>query len=146
MLLFCNIKSYKRNNVKLWTSSDSPYIILFLQSVNSYCYFHILFHVPWIMLIKVYFYIVSSRFPFLFNRSQSKASVVNQISHLFFEVQKYFFALFNFLIMVIFTTLFRRWSTLWNSTLKITALFRRCLTLLVSTMKLTTLIWSCSTL
>ena len=29
-------------------------------------------------------------FPFLFNWSQSKASVVNQIIHLFFEAQKYF--------------------------------------------------------
>ena len=63
------------------------------------------------MLTKVYFYIVSSRFPLLFNWSQSKASVVNQKSHLFFEVQKYFLALFNFLKMVIFATLFRRWST-----------------------------------
>ena len=47
----------------------------------------------------------------------------------FFKAQKYFFAVFNLLKMVIYTTLFRRWSTLWNSTLKITALFRRCLTL-----------------
>ena len=30
-------------------------------------------------------------FPFLVNRSQSKASVVNQISHLVFEAQKWFF-------------------------------------------------------
>ena len=29
-------------------------------------------------------------FPFLFNWSQSKASVVNQMIHLFFEAQKYF--------------------------------------------------------
>ena len=27
--IFYNIKSYKCNNVKMWTSSDSPYIILF---------------------------------------------------------------------------------------------------------------------
>ena len=60
----------------------------------------------------------------------------------FFEVQKYF-ALFNFLKMVILSTLFRRWSTLWNSTLKITALFRRCLTLLISTLKWATLLWYC---
>ena len=104
------------------------------------------FHVPCIILSNVYFYIVRSMFPFLFNRSQSKASVVNQMSHLFFEAQKYFFALFNFLKMVIYRTLFRRWSTLWNSTSKITTLFRRFLTLLMLTMKWTTLIWRCSTL
>ena len=88
-----------------------------------------------IILSKVYFYIVSSMFLFLFNWSQWQASIFNQISHLFFGTQKYFFALFNFLKMVIFTTLFRRYSRLWNRTLKITALFRRCLTLLISTFK-----------
>ena len=76
-------------------------------------------------------------FRFLLNRSPSKVSVVNQISHLFFWNSKIFFALFNFLKMVILTTLFRRWSTLWNSTLKITALFWRCLTLLILTLKYT---------
>ena len=35
-------------------------------------------------------------FPFLFNQSQSKASVVNQMSHRFFEAQKYFFCSFQF--------------------------------------------------
>ena len=44
------------------------------------------FHVSCIILSNVYFYIVRSMFPFLFNQSQSKVSVVNQISHLFFEV------------------------------------------------------------
>ena len=43
---------------------------------------------------------------------------------------KWFF-LFR-LAMVIFTTLFPHWPTLWNSTLKKTTLFRRCLTLLTS--------------
>ena len=54
---------------------------------------------------------------------------------IFFETQRYFFALFNFLKMVILTTLCRHWSTLQKSTLKITTLFRRCLTL-----------WRCSAL
>ena len=93
------------------------------------------FHVPYIILSNVYFCIVLSLFPFLFNRSQPKASIVNQMSHLFFEVQKYLFALFNFLKMVICRTSFRRWSALWNSTFKITTLFRRYLTLLISTLK-----------
>ena len=39
---------------------------------------------------------------------------------------KIFFTLFTFLQMTILTTLFWRWSTLWNSTLKITTLFRCC--------------------
>ena len=98
-------------------------------------------HVPCIIFCHVYFYIVRFISPFLFNWSQSKASVINQMSQLFFEAQKYFFALFK---MVKFT-LFWRWSTLWNSTLKITTLFRHCLTLLISTLKKTTLIWRCST-
>ena len=58
--------------------SISKLILLF-----SYSY-----HVPCIILSNVYFYIVRSMFPFLVNRSQSKASVVNQISHLVFEAQE----------------------------------------------------------
>ena len=49
------------------------------------------FNVPRIALSNVYFFIVGSMFLFLFNRSKPKASVVNQISHLFFKAQKYFF-------------------------------------------------------
>ena len=97
-------------------------------------------HVPCIIFCHVYFYIVRFISPFLFNWSQSKASVINQMSQLFFEAPKYFFALFK---MVKFT-LFWRWSTLWNSTLKITTLFQHCLTWLISTLKKTTLIWRCS--
>ena len=62
-----------------------------LMLLFSYSY-----HVPCIILSNVYFYIVRSMFPFLFNWSQSKASVVTQMTHLFFESQKYCFALFNF--------------------------------------------------
>ena len=116
------------------------WVVLFRTSV----YFKriLIFYVPCIIFCHVYFYIVRFTSPFLFNWSQSKASVINQMSQLFFEAQKYFFALFK---MVKFT-LFWRWSTLWNSTLKITTLFRHCLTLLISTLKKTTLIWRCSTL
>ena len=93
------------------------WVVLFLTSVyfaisKLILLFSYYFHVPCIIILfNVCFYIVHSMFPFLFNWSQSEASVVNQMSHLFFETQKYFFALFNFLKMVIFTTLFRRWST-----------------------------------
>ena len=59
------------------------------------------FNVPRITLYNVYFFIVGSMFLFLFNRSQPKASVVNQISHLFFlKLKNIFFYLFNFLKMV----------------------------------------------
>ena len=116
------------------------WVVLFRTSV----YFKriLIFYVPCIIFCHVYFYIVRLTSPFLFNWSQSKASVINQMSQLFFEAQKYFFALFK---MVKFT-LFWCWSTLWNSTLKITTLFRHCLKLLISMLKKTTLIWHCSTL
>ena len=56
------------------------------------------FHVLCIILSKVWFYIVRSMFPF----------VVNQMSNLlFFEAQKYFFALIILLQMVTFT---RSWK------------------------------------
>ena len=115
-------------------------VVLFLTSVyfaisKLILLFSYSFHVLCVTHSNVYFYIVRSMFHFLFNWSQSKASVVNQMS-LFFKIQKYFFALFKtFLYFVIFTTFFRRWSTLWNSTLKIRPLFRRCLMLLISTLK-----------
>ena len=76
-------------------------VVLFLTSVyfaisKLILLFSYSFHVPCIILSNVYFYIARSMFPSLFNWSQSKASVVNQMSHFFFETQKYFFALFNF--------------------------------------------------
>ena len=114
-------------------------VVLFLTSVyfvisKSILLFSYSFHVPCVIIPKVYFYIVRSMFAFPFNWPQSKASVVNQISHLFFEAQKYFFALFSFLKMVIFAS-FRRWSRSRNSTSKMTELFRHCLTLLISKLK-----------
>ena len=62
----------------------SKLILLFLYS----------FHVPCIILSNVYFYIVRSMFPFPFNWSQSKASVVNQMNHLFGS-SKIFFCSFQ---------------------------------------------------
>ena len=58
------------------------------------------FHVPCIILSKVYFFIVHCMFPFLFNWLQLKASVVNQMSHLFLRLKK---------IFVLFST-FWKWS------------------------------------
>ena len=58
----------------------SNFILLFSYS----------FHIPCIILSNVYFYLVHPMFPFLFNRSQLTASIVNQLSHPFFEAQKYF--------------------------------------------------------
>ena len=130
----------------MWTSSAILYISLFCHKQTPILLFSYSFHVSCIIFSNVYVYIVRSMFLFLFNWSQSKASVTNQMSHLLFEVQKYFFILLNFLKIVIFTRLLRRWSTLWNLKLQKTALFRHCLTLLISALKLTTLIWRCSTL
>ena len=50
------------------------------------------FHVPCIILYKVYFYIARSTFSLVLNRSQSKASV--QMSNLFLKL-KYVFLLFS---------------------------------------------------
>ena len=50
------------------------------------------------------------------------------------------FFFFFFLHMVIFTTLFRRCLTLFNSTLKYTTLFQRCWMLQISTLTYATLI------
>ena len=52
--------------------------------------FSYFFHVQCILFSNVYFYIVRSMFPFFFNRSKSKASVVNQISHLFLKLKNIF--------------------------------------------------------
>ena len=112
-------------------------VVLFLTSayfdINKLILvFSYYFHVPCIIRCNIYFCIACSMFVFLFNWSQSKASVVNQMSRLFVEAQKYLFAVFNFLKIAILTMLFRRSSTFWNWTLKMTALFRRCLPLLIS--------------
>ena len=76
-------------------------VVLFLTSVyfaiNKLMLFSYSFHVPSIILTNVYCYILSSMFPFLYNWSRSKPSVVNQMNHHLFEAQKCFFALFNFL-------------------------------------------------
>ena len=61
-------------------------------------------------------------------------------SSIFFEAQKYYFVF----QMVVSRTLFRLCPTLWKSTLKMT-LFWRWLTLLNSTLKQLTLIRSCGT-
>ena len=45
------------------------------------------FHVPCTMLFKVFFYTVRSMFHFLFNQSQLKAGVVNQISKTCFRIR-----------------------------------------------------------
>ena len=59
----------------------SKLVLLFSYSLHVLC----------VILSKVYFYILHSTFPFLFNPSQSKAGVINQI----FEAQKKFFCSFQ---------------------------------------------------
>ena len=79
--------SYKCGRVVLFLTqvyfSITKLILLF-----SYCS-----HVPCIIISKVYYYIVLSMFPFLFNWSQSKASVINQMG--FFLSWKIFFCSFQ---------------------------------------------------
>ena len=60
----------------------SKLVLLFSYSLHVLC----------VILSKVYFYILHSTFPFLFNPSQSKAGVINQIS---FRSSKKFFLLFS---------------------------------------------------
>ena len=74
-------------------------VVLFLTSVffaisKLVLLFSYSFHVPCIILSNVYFYIVQSMFPFLFNSSQSKASVDNQRVIFFFWSSKIFFCSF----------------------------------------------------
>ena len=66
--------------------------VLFLTSVyfgigKLILLFSYSFHMPYIIPSNVYFYIVRSMFSFLFSWSQSKASVVNLMSHLFFKLK-----------------------------------------------------------
>ena len=87
-----NLKSaitYKRGREELSRTS-----VCFATSILALLFYYS-FHVPFIILFNVYFYIVRSVLPFLFNRSQSKASVVNQMSNLFFWSSKIFFCSFQ---------------------------------------------------
>ena len=83
---FLSQMTYKCGRVVL-SRKSAYFIISKLIRLFSYS-----FYVPCIILSNVYFYIVRSMFTFLFNPLQSKASFANQMSHLFLEAQKYFFA------------------------------------------------------
>ena len=76
----------------MWVSSAIPFI---LPSANSYCYFRTLFMYHALYFSMLIFILHVPCFPFKNNRSQSKVSVDNQVSHLFFEAQKIFFAFFQ---------------------------------------------------
>ena len=67
-------------NVLLGSAIAIPYISLFnLQQTDTVDL--IFFSLSCILLSNVHFHTVLSIFPFLFNRSQSKAGVVNQMTH-----------------------------------------------------------------
>ena len=121
-------------------------VVLFPTSVYFaiYCYFPIpfMYHALFFGTFTFAMYVLCLPF-FLIVHNQKQVLLIKWV--IFFLSLKNIF-LFNFLKMVIFTMLFRCWSTLWKSTLKSIALFRRCLTLLISTLKKTKLIWRCSTL
>ena len=115
------------------TSSALPYISFFAIS-KLMLFFSYFFPVTCIILPNIYFYIVDPWFPFfLIDHNRTLVLLIKWVSCFFSEFKNFFFVLFNFLKMVIFTTLFRGWSTLWNSTLKIATLIQHCLMLLIST-------------
>ena len=90
-----------RNNVQMWASSGIPYITLFCHQQTHtiiFIFFSCTMHYTF-----QHFRIVRSMFHFLFNRSQSTASIINQMSHLFF----FFLKLKN--IFLLFST-FWKWS------------------------------------
>ena len=82
-------------NLKSAVTYKYGWVLLFLRSVyiaisKLILLFSYSFHVPCIIFSNIYFHNVRYMFSFLFYWSQSKASAVNQKSHLFFEAQKYF--------------------------------------------------------
>ena len=79
---------------KLRRSSAIPYISLFCHQ-QTHSVIFIVFHVPCITLSTFIFTLCVPRFRFIFNWSQSKASVVNQMSHLFLKLKIYFFCSFQ---------------------------------------------------
>ena len=71
----------------MWTSSAISYISLFCHE-QTHTVIFIFFSCTMHYSFQRLFYIVRSMSAFLFNQSQPKASVVNQMSHLYFEAQK----------------------------------------------------------
>ena len=127
-----NLKSeimYKCGQVVLSHASGYFAISKLVLLFSYFFMYHPLYFLTFIFTLHV------PCFPlFLIDHSQ-KQVLLNKRAIFFLKLKNVFFALFNFLKLVIFSSLFRRWSTLWNSTLKITALFWRRLTLLISTLK-----------
>ena len=127
-------------NLKSTITCKCGGVALFLTSVyfvirKLILLFSYSFHVPCIILSSVYFYMYVLCFPFfLIDHNQKQVLLIKWVI-LFLKLKNIFFCSFQLFEKVIFTTLFWRWSTLSNSTLKIAALFPRCLTLLISTLK-----------
>ena len=90
-----------------------------LPSATSYCYFHILCICHALYFLTFIFTLHAPCFPFfLIDHNRQQVLLINWV--IFFLKLWNIFALSKFLKKVIFKTLFRRWSTLWNSMLKIT--------------------------
>ena len=88
-------------NLKSAITYKCGQVVLFLTSVyfaisKLILLFSYSFHVPCIVLSNVYFHIVCSMFFFLFNWSQSKGSVVTQMSHLFLKLKNIFLLISTF--------------------------------------------------
>ena len=64
----------------MWMSRTIPYISLFChQQIHAVIF--IFFSCTMHYIFNVYFYTILSMRPFPFNRSQSKAGIVNQMNH-----------------------------------------------------------------
>ena len=106
--IITSIKQYGKTKIKnIMKNTCAAFLSAILSRTSVYfviskliLLFTYSFHVPCIILSNVYFYIVRSMFPFLFNQSRSKASVVNQMSLLFLKLKN---------IFLLFST-FWKWS------------------------------------
>ena len=124
----------ENNNVykTIWKNGNKEYYIFLTSDYFAISMpillFSYSFHIPLYFLTFIFTLYVPF-FPFfLIDHNRQHVLLISWVIF-FFETQKYFFALFKFLM------LFQRWSTLWSSTLKITTFFRRFLMLLISTLK-----------
>ena len=120
--------TYKCGQVVLSRKSvyfDISHLILLFSFLLLYSYllFTVIFMYNALHFQTFIFTLYVPCFPFsLIDNNWKWVLLIKRV--IFFEPQKYYFALFNFLKKATFRrTLFWLWSALWNSTSKITTLF-----------------------
>ena len=84
---FFTIWNLKRAITYRWRREVLFLTSVYLATTKLILLFSYTFHVPCIILSNVCFYILRSIFPYPFNWTQSKARVVNQMSHLFLKLK-----------------------------------------------------------